>query len=1161
MLASFAGKQLFGEMDLAEAFMQFELTPESRKYTAFSWNNSQYQFRSCPYGIKHIPSHFQRCITTFFSDYKGFAFPYIDNIIFASDNWSEHEEHAKLLVDRLIEKNLRLKPNSVNIGHAQLKVLGRLISAFGMFMDAAKREEVLKWPLSQDGANLHSFLGFTGFLSDHIRNYAELTAPLHKLKTTKGRITWTDNAKAHFDLLKRAVANAPWLKYPDFNKEFYIACDASQIGIGGILYQPDEGSTEITSTNIVAICSRKFTDVEQRYSAYKKELRALVYCLMKFHAWIVHRKFTIVTDHKPLLNILTQKNLSNALQQWLDVIIGYTFDVIHRPGIMHVLPDALSRLYSTTYSDPSLVWGTHDHIKFLETASKFDTPSDSLVRAAIASEPKQKAPVQRPRMPTSGGGKGVLVNNNSTTNSNNNIIEDENEVTAEAIENARRLALASLHRTQPAFAISLLNRPTAAILNAAMNDAADTLPVLTKLEEGATSRQRSASRCVSATDTDPILVTDDCYVTNHYNDNMIRVVNALAIPSNIMEEEGEEARALSASDYVDQEASIQYGAGANWQVAALQLHPLIDPFDVKVEQHILSINAIDSSGKDEVQDDEGDLHITSHDSEPVSVDIHATDPRRSSRRREAPHRFAPPPSFHKRRQQPTDPVFKPVHPQPAPSQSSSSSSSSSSPQAAGTHDTRPLNNPLVRADTDRTPSEMEKLLWMAERRGLNIPLAADRRSLLEKAHAVIHEGVQALERQLYAQGIWWPNMRKDIEVEVHNCPACIEHKVKRRFFHPARPVHASIPGAHWQMDLTTLPTTPDGYRYLLVLVDVFSGFVILRGLKENNAETVAEVMWQVFSLVGPPRVLQNDNDPVLCSAVIQTLCRKMGVQQRWISAYNAPADGKVESAIGKIKAVLATDLRGKDGLWMHRILFIQLAFNVRITKLTGSSPFVLMFNRACNVIHDYSSEGPPQIKMNSSDPKDIKAWEKFQQEVTSIIYPAIELRAQHHQEQYIKKLDDTRRNILQKALPPGTEVVLVDGQYAKGAKKPPLKGRYKGTRYIVDSRSANGAYRLRYKGEGLGFLERRVPLDQLYVLSGPRYRERDDDLDWQVDKILDDRISEEDGGVEYLVKWKGFTAKEATWEPEININEENIIRKYMIAKGVNPPPAQLRSGR
>ena len=522
MLAQFAGKRLFGEMDLKEAFMQFQLTEESRKYTAFTWNQQQLQFRSVPYGIKHIPSHFQRCMTSFFQD-MAFCFPYIDNIIFASDTWGDHEQHAAMIIARLIEKNLQLKPGSVNIGHSQLKVLGRIISSFGMSMDADKRQAVMDWPQPVDGANLHSLLGFTGFLADHIRNYAEITAPLQKMKMTKGPIKWDPLSLAHLDLLKRAVANAPWLKYPDFDREFFIACDASNTGIGGVLYQPDDGSTEITPHNIIAICSRKLTDTETRYSAYKKELRALVYCLSKFHSWIALRKFTIVTDHNPLIHMLTQKQLSNSLQQWLDVIVQYQFDIRHRPGIMHVVPDALSRLYAATYADSSLVWGTHNHIKFIETADKFETKSDSVVRDSIAADPKPKAPPLRPRF-QSGGGK-----------------------TGGGSE-CEKVTVGRITTTQ--------------------HDDGSTTRVCTDVGPPPPPLQ----------DPDP-LAPGPCVCSVHLSTarpamSTIRFLAGITVshvlPISDMED-GVEAEFISEADYLDQEASIQYGAGACWQVCAIEL--------------------------------------------------------------------------------------------------------------------------------------------------------------------------------------------------------------------------------------------------------------------------------------------------------------------------------------------------------------------------------------------------------------------------------------------------------------------------------------------------------------------------------------------------------------------------------------------------------------
>lgn len=83
MLSAFAGAVLFGEYDLSEAYFQFPVSISSQPLTAFTWENQQYMFAGCPFGIKHIPSFFQRFITHLFRD-MPFVLPYIDNIAFAS---------------------------------------------------------------------------------------------------------------------------------------------------------------------------------------------------------------------------------------------------------------------------------------------------------------------------------------------------------------------------------------------------------------------------------------------------------------------------------------------------------------------------------------------------------------------------------------------------------------------------------------------------------------------------------------------------------------------------------------------------------------------------------------------------------------------------------------------------------------------------------------------------------------------------------------------------------------------------------------------------------------------------------------------------------------------------------------------------------------------
>ena len=93
----------------------------------------------------------------------------------------------------------------------------------------------------------------------------------------------------------------------------------------------------------------------------------LVYCLRKFHTFIHGRKAVhIHTDHKPLIHVFKQTNLATALQQWLDVILDYDLIIKYRPGVINVVPDALSRMYMTAYHDNKQIWGTHSNIKIMD---------------------------------------------------------------------------------------------------------------------------------------------------------------------------------------------------------------------------------------------------------------------------------------------------------------------------------------------------------------------------------------------------------------------------------------------------------------------------------------------------------------------------------------------------------------------------------------------------------------------------------------------------------------------------------------------------------------------------------------------------------------------------------------------------------------------------
>jgi hypothetical protein len=66
-------------------------------------------------------------------------------------------------------------------------------------------------------------------------------------------------------------------------------------GIGGILYQEIQGTTKY-----ISFASRALNKAELSYSATKRELLAIVFCLKKFRNWVWGTHFTLLMDHRAL---------------------------------------------------------------------------------------------------------------------------------------------------------------------------------------------------------------------------------------------------------------------------------------------------------------------------------------------------------------------------------------------------------------------------------------------------------------------------------------------------------------------------------------------------------------------------------------------------------------------------------------------------------------------------------------------------------------------------------------------------------------------------------------------------------------------------------------------------------------------------------------------
>src|SRR5262249_32975498 len=108
--------------------------------------------------------------------------------------------------------------------------------------------------------------------------------PLDNLRSSKDiTADWGPKHDQALDRLKYSLVHGLPLCFPDFTKPFCVATDASNVGIGAVLYQDSDKSDVV---HYISIQARSLTSSEQNYSATKKELLAIIFALRKFHHYI-----------------------------------------------------------------------------------------------------------------------------------------------------------------------------------------------------------------------------------------------------------------------------------------------------------------------------------------------------------------------------------------------------------------------------------------------------------------------------------------------------------------------------------------------------------------------------------------------------------------------------------------------------------------------------------------------------------------------------------------------------------------------------------------------------------------------------------------------------------------------------------------------------------
>ncbi|CEJ00528.1 hypothetical protein RMCBS344292_14581 [Rhizopus microsporus] len=222
-----AGCTIFTSLDLKSAFHRLPIYEPHQIKTAFTHRNRQYMFRSAPFGLKHVSSHFMRVMKLILNDLPN-VHVYVDDIVIGTSG-NSMEAHYEA-VSAFLQK------------------------AKGKSLDPRKLTNIAEWPRPTTDKQMMQWLGTVNYFRSHISRAASLTAPLDALRNVEhiDNINWTPELEAHFQSIKNILHSNVVLSHPDITQLFYVATDASNYGIGAILFQKfdDNLSNGPTTTTI-----------------------------------------------------------------------------------------------------------------------------------------------------------------------------------------------------------------------------------------------------------------------------------------------------------------------------------------------------------------------------------------------------------------------------------------------------------------------------------------------------------------------------------------------------------------------------------------------------------------------------------------------------------------------------------------------------------------------------------------------------------------------------------------------------------------------------------------------------------------------------------------------------------------------------------------------
>lgn len=373
MLQKLHGAKVFSKCDFSNAFYQIRTSPESAQLCAINTHMGQFLPRRVPQGLKVSPGISNRKAHGAFQKLEDDGVEiYVDDVIVHSPNADQQLNAIDKMLKTAIDNNFKLDPKKCEFFCKKLEFLGHVISEEGISPNPRNVQAVQRFPEPKNPQQIKQFLALAGYYRKFIKDYSHISKSLNDLTKKEVKFKFTEEHRAHFNILKERLTSAPVLAQPDFSKPFILWTDASAFAYGAVLTQKGEDG----KTRAISFYSKLFDKSQLNYTTTEREMCAVIMALRRYRPLIYLCDVTVLSDHIALVHFVTIKHLLPRLSRWAAELSAWPVKFGYIDGENNEQADTMSRLVTQVpcyniaafdkQNDPDIIWDL-DEVRKLQT--------------------------------------------------------------------------------------------------------------------------------------------------------------------------------------------------------------------------------------------------------------------------------------------------------------------------------------------------------------------------------------------------------------------------------------------------------------------------------------------------------------------------------------------------------------------------------------------------------------------------------------------------------------------------------------------------------------------------------------------------------------------------------------------------------------------------